>query len=45
MRTVKTKGIIIAEKIMSDFDKILTILTPNLGKIECIAKEARRQKK
>ena len=44
MRTVKTKGIIIAEKIMSDFDKILTILTPNLGKIECIAKGARRPK-
>ena len=44
MRTVKTKGIIIAEKIMSDFDKILTILTPNIGKIECVAKGARRPK-
>ena len=44
MRTVKTKGIIIAEKIMSDFDKMLTILTPNMGKIECVAKGARRSK-
>ena len=44
MRTVKTKGIIIAEKIMSDFDKMLTILTPNLGKIECVAKGSRRPK-
>lgn len=44
MRTVKTKGIIIAEKVMSDFDKILTILTPNIGKIECVAKGARRPK-
>ena len=42
MRTVKTKGIIIAEKTMSDFDKMLTILTPNLGKIECVAKGSRR---
>lgn len=44
MKTVKTKGIIIAEKIMSDFDKVLTILTPNMGKIECIAKGSRRPK-
>lgn len=44
MKTVKTKGIIIAENIMSDFDKMLTILTPNLGKIECVAKGARRPK-
>ena len=34
MKTVKTKGIIIAEKVLSDFDKMLTILTPNMGKIE-----------
>ncbi len=44
MGTVKTKGIIIAEKVMSDFDKMLTILTPNMGKIECVAKGARRPK-
>ena len=44
MKTVKTKGIIIAEKIMSDFDKMLTILTPNMGIIECVAKGSRRPK-
>ena len=44
MKTVKTKEIIIAEKIMSDFDKMLTILTPNMGKIECVAKGSRRPK-
>lgn len=33
-----------AENMMSDFDKMLTILTPNLGKIECVAKGARRPK-
>jgi len=44
MRTIRTKGIIIAEKQLSDFDKVLTILTPNMGKIECIAKGARRPK-
>lgn len=44
MKTVKTKGIIIAEKVLSDFDKMLTILTPNMGKIECVAKGARRPK-
>ena len=30
MKTVKTNGIIIAEKITADFDKIVTILTPNM---------------
>lgn len=44
MKIVKTKGIVISEKIMSDFDKMLTILTPNIGKIECVAKGARRPK-
>ena len=44
MKTVKTKGIIIAEKVMSDFDKMLTILTPNMGKIECVAKGSRGPK-
>ena len=44
MKLVKTKGIIIAEHNVSDFDKMLTILTPNLGKIECIAKGSRRPK-
>ncbi len=44
MKTVKTKGIIIAEHNVSDFDKMLTILTPNLGKIECLAKGSRKPK-
>lgn len=44
MKLVKTKGIVIAENNSADFDKMLTILTPNLGKIECMAKGARRPK-
>lgn len=44
MKLVKTKGIIIAEHNMSDFDKMLTILTPNMGKIEVAAKGSRRPK-
>ena len=43
MSTVKLKGIVIAENNMGDFDKMLTILTPN-GKIGCSAKGARRPK-
>ena len=30
MGTIKTKGIIIAESDMGDFDKMLTMLTPGL---------------
>ena len=44
MGTIKTKGIIIAENNVGDFDKMLTMLTPGLGKISCIAKGARRPK-
>lgn len=44
MKTVKTKGIIIAENNMDDFDKMLTMITPGLGKIACAAKGARRPK-
>ena len=44
MGTIKTKGIIIAENNAGDFDKMLTMLTPGLGKISCIAKGARRPK-
>ena len=44
MKIIKTKGIVISEHNTSDFDKMLTILTPNIGKIECIAKGARRPK-
>ena len=44
MKLVKTKGIIIAEHNMADYDKMLTILTPNLGKIQCLAKGSRKPK-
>lgn len=44
MGQIKVNGIIIAENNMGDFDKMLTILTPNLGKIGCSAKGARRPK-
>lgn len=30
MNLIKTNGVIIAEKIVGDFDKIVTILTPNI---------------
>lgn len=43
MANVKIKGIVIAENNMGDYDKMLTILTPNFGKISCVAKGARRQ--
>ncbi len=43
MGIIKTKGIIISENNMNDFDKMVTILTPN-GKIGCAAKGARRPK-
>lgn len=44
MGTIKTNGIIISENNFGDFDKMLTMLTPGLGKISCIAKGARRPK-
>ena len=43
MGIYKTKGIIISEHNMSDYDKMVTLLTPN-GKIGCAAKGARRPK-
>lgn len=43
MGTIKTKGIVIAENNMGDFDKMITLLTPN-GKIGCSAKGSRRPK-
>ena len=43
MGIIKTKGLIISENRMGDFDKMVTILTPN-GKIGCAAKGARRPK-
>lgn len=44
MGTFKTNGIIIRESNMGDYDKMLTMLTPGLGKISCAAKGARRAK-
>ena len=44
MGIIKTKGMVIAEHNMGDYDKMLTILTPGLGKISCAAKGARRPK-
>lgn len=44
MNISKIKGIVIVESKMGDYDKMLTILTPNFGKIECAAKGARRNK-
>ena len=42
MGIIKTKAIILKESNMGDFDKMLTMLTPDLGKISCAAKGARR---
>lgn len=44
MGTIKTKGIVLAEHNMGDYDKMITLLTPGLGKISCAAKGARRPK-
>ena len=44
MGIIKTKGIIISENNLNDYDKMLTILTPGMGKIGCIAKGARKTK-
>lgn len=41
MGSIKTKGIILLENNMGDFDKMVTLLTP-FGKIGCAAKGARR---
>ena len=41
MGSIKTKGIILSENNMGDFDKMVTLLTPS-GKIGCAAKGARR---
>ena len=44
MGVIKTKGIILAGHNMGDYDKMVTLLTPDLGKIGCAAKGARRPK-
>lgn len=41
MGIIKTKGIVISENNLGDFDKMVTILTPS-GKIGCSARGARR---
>ena len=43
-KNLKVNGIIIAESSSGDSDKMLTMLTPNLGKISCTAKGAKRTK-
>ena len=42
MSLIKTKGVVIQEANSGDYDKVLTILTPDLGKIICFAKNARK---
>ena len=44
MGIIKTKGIILAQNNMGDNDKMVTVLTPDLGKIGCAARGARKQK-
>ena len=44
MKQIKVNGVILLENNMGDFDKMLTMLTPNLGKIGCSARGARRPK-
>ncbi len=44
MGIIKTKAMVIAEHNMGDYDKMLTLITPGLGKISCAAKGARRPK-
>ena len=43
MSNAKINGIVLSESNVGDFDKMLTILTPN-GKLSCSAKGARRPK-
>ena len=45
MANIKMNGIILSEHNMGDFDKMLTMLTPGVGKISCVAKGARRPKR
>lgn len=44
MGVIKTKGIILSQNNMGDYDKMCTLLTPDLGKIGCSAKGARKPK-
>lgn len=44
MGVIKTKGIVLAQHSMRDDDAMITILTPNLGKIGCAARGVRKPK-
>ena len=44
MGQIRTKGIVLVENNLGDYDKMVTILTPGMGKISCVAKGARRPK-
>ena len=44
MSNMKINGVILSESNVGDFDKMLTMLTPGVGKISCVAKGARRPK-
>ncbi len=44
MGIIKTKGIVLLESNMKDYDKMITILTPDIGKIGVAAHGARRPK-
>ena len=44
MGIIKTKGIVILESNMNDYDKMVTVLTPDVGKIGCAARGSRRPK-
>ena len=44
MGIIKTKGIILQQNSMGDNDAMVTLLTPDLGKIGCAAKGAKRPK-
>ena len=44
MATIKTKGIVLARSNMGDNDQMVTILTPDLGKIGAAARGSRRPK-
>lgn len=44
MSIIKTKGLVLAQHNLNDNDRMVTLLTPNLGKIGCAAKESRNGK-
>lgn len=44
MGIIKTKGIVLAQHNMGDNDAMVTLLTPDLGKIGCAAKGVKRPK-